>query len=198
VFEIMTVCTGNICRSPLAQQLLHQRLTDLPHAMTSGGTFDMRGAEMPDDAQRLAVMLGVPADDAAAHRSQLVDAERLRTPDLVIAMTREHRKAVVSTAPARLRSVFTAREFGRLAASLSDDEIASAADAGGADASARLRAAVQLVAGQRGMIPPPEAPEDDDVVDPYRLPWETYELMGRQLVPAVDQIARFVRIAVSG
>ncbi|MDJ1114506.1 low molecular weight phosphatase family protein [Microbacterium dauci] len=198
MFEIMTVCTGNICRSPLAQQLLHQRLADLPHAMTSGGTFDMRSAEMPDDAQRLAVMLGVPADEAASHRSQLVDAERLRTPDLVIAMTREHRKAVVSVAPARLRTTFTARELGRLAASLSDDEIASAADAGGTDASARLRAAVQLAAGQRGMIPPPEAPEDDDVVDPYRLPWETYELMGRQLVPAVDQIARFVRIAVSG
>jgi protein-tyrosine phosphatase len=37
---------------------------------------------------------------------------------------------------------------------------------------------------------------DDDVIDPYRRSWKTYELTASQLVPAVDEVVRVLRIAL--
>ena len=196
MFEIITVCTGNICRSPLAEQLLRTRLAGLPGSVNSGGTYDMRASEMPAEAQRLAAQHGVPAELSTEHRSQLLNSRMLTTPDLILAMAREHRRAIVELAPARLRSTFTVREFARLAKDTPDAEIIAAADAAGQDPSARLRAAVASVAAHRGVSLPPADPADDDVVDPYRRSWNTYELSASQLVPAVDEVVRVVRLAV--
>ena len=196
MFEIITVCTGNICRSPLAEQLLRTRLAGLPGSVNSGGTYDMGGAEMPAEAQRLAAEHGVPADLSTEHRSQLLNARMLAAPDLILAMAREHRRAIVELAPARLRSTFTLREFARLAADTPDAEIITAADSAGEDPSARLRAAVASVAAHRGVSLPPADPADDDVIDPYRRSWNTYQLSGSQLVPAIDEVVRVVRLAV--
>lgn len=197
MFEIITVCTGNICRSPLAQQLLSARLADLPGRVTSAGTYGLDGVEMPADAQRLAVQYGVTEEAAAAHRSRPLTGSVLAGPDLILGMAREHRRAVVEIAPARLRSAFTLREFARLAADASDADILAAAAAHD-DPSARLRAGVTAVAAQRGMSLPPASADDDDIIDPYRRSWKTYELSGQQLAPAIDQVVRVVRLAVAG
>lgn len=195
MFEIMTVCTGNICRSPLAEQLLRTRLADLPGRVTSAGTYGLDTAPMTSQAQQLAWQYGVPAEMADAHRSRRLTPAQLATPDLILAMAREHRRGVVELAPTRLRAAFTVREFARLAVDTTDAEI-QAAVAGHADASARLRAAVAVVASHRGMTLPPESPGDDDVVDPYKQSAAVYEQSGHQLVPAIDQVVRVVRLAV--
>ncbi|MFT3888344.1 MAG: hypothetical protein QM713_09325 [Arachnia sp.] len=196
MFEILTVCTGNICRSPLAELLLRERLAGLPGRVHSAGTYDLGSAPMSSDAQRLAVGLGVPSAAAAAHRSSPLMESTLSSPDLVLVMTREHRRHVLELAPARMRSVFTVREFERLAAPLSDDEVVSWADDAGSDPSARVRAAASLVASNRGMVPA-SRPEDEDVIDPYRRSWDTYQLSASQLLPGIEAVARVVRLAVA-
>lgn len=197
MFEIITVCTGNICRSPLAEQLLRQRLADLPGTVRSAGTYGLDDVAMPAEAQKLAIQYGVAPDVAAAHRARPLTAAVLGSPDLILAMAREHRRSIVEIAPARLRSAFTLREFARLAADATDADILAAAGAH-ADPSARLRAGVAAVAARRGMTAPPASPDDDDIVDPYRRSWATYERAGEQLVPAIDQVERVVRLSVSG
>lgn len=197
VFEILTVCTGNICRSPLAQTLLQSRLADLHPIITSAGTQGLDAAPMTDEARRLASELGVADELSAAHRSRYLTELDLASPDIILAMSREHRRRVVELAPHRLRSTFTAREFARLANDTSDADIVQAADAAGTAPSARLRAAVATVAGMRGASAPPADPAEDDVVDPYRRSWETYQRSAAQLVPAIDEVARVVRLAVT-
>jgi len=152
---------------------------------------------MTPEALRLALALGVPHDVADAHRSRYLTGAELRSPDLILAMSREHRRKIVELAPTRLRSAFTVREFARLAAGTTDAAIAAAAVTGGADGSARARAAVGAVAAQRGMSAPPADPVEDDVIDPYRRSWETYQLSASQLVPAVDQVVRVMSIAMT-
>ncbi|PMC06587.1 low molecular weight phosphatase family protein [Microbacterium sp. UMB0228] len=196
MFEITTICTGNICRSPLAEQLLRAGLADLPGTITSAGTRSLAGAGMPEEAIALATRYGVAHDVATAHRSRQLTASLLETPDLILAMSREHRRSVVELAPARLRAAFTLREFARLAADASDTELREAASHH-ADPSSKLRAAVGVVAGRRGMAPPPLSAEDDDIVDPYRRSLATYERSAGQLVPAVSQVVRVVRLAVA-
>ena len=197
LIEILTVCTGNICRSPLAALVLQTRLADLGAKATSAGTRGLSSARMTPGAQALAVALGVDGADAAAHRSRYLIELHLLTPDLILAMTRGHRRAVVELAPSRLRAAFTVREFARLAASLSDDEIAEAAAEAGPDAAARVRAAAVLVSSRRGIAPPPDDPGDDDVIDPYGRPWKVYQQSAAQLAPALAEVIRVVRAATA-
>lgn len=197
MFEILTVCTGNICRSPLAELLLRERLADLPGQIRSAGTHGLDHAAMTAEAQRLATRNGVAPEAAAAHRSRPLDESMLGSPDLILVMARGHRRHVLELAPTRMRSTFTIREFARLAVGATDAEILAAADQAGSEASARLRAAAARVAARRGIATPPATPQSDDVVDPYRRSWQTYKLSAGQLVPAVDQVVRVVRLACS-
>ena len=153
---------------------------------------------MTDEAQQLAAQLGVDADMSAAHSATPLTEKALRSENLVLVlgMAREHRRRIVEFAPSKLKSTFTVREFARLAADTPDADIVASADAAGTDAAARLRAAVSTVAAHRGMSMPPADPADDDVIDPYRRSWKTYELSGSQLAPAIDQVVRVIRLAV--
>lgn len=193
----MTICTGNICRSPLAEQLLRTRLADLDVRVHSAGTRGLASAPMTPEAIRLATDRGVTLQAAQQHRSRYLTEMHLSDPDLILTMTRDHRRAVAELAPSRLRSTFTVREFARLAASLLDSDIEAAAEGAGRDAGARLRAASALIAGQRGLAPSPLDAADDDVIDPYQRSWKTYELSASQLDPAIDQVVRVARLSAA-
>jgi protein-tyrosine phosphatase len=193
VFEVLTVCTGNICRSPLAAEILRARLAPLDAVVTSAGTSGIRDAPMTSEAQLIAVQYGVTADAAASHRSRYLLENHLASPDLILTMTRDQRRHVAELAPARLRSTFTAREFARLAAEVSDDDLRAAVESA-PDASRRVRAAAALVASRRGHGLA-RAGSDDDVIDPFRRSWDTYERSAAQLVPALDEVVRVLRIA---
>lgn len=195
MFEILTVCTGNICRSPLAAALLRTRLAPLDVNVASAGTRGLRESPMTEETFALATSLGVSTDDIAAHRSRFLLESYLVSPDIIFAMTREHRRDVVELAPSRMRSTFTIREFARLADSLTDHQLRSAADAGGTDPSSRVRALSAAVASQRGLVLPPADPTDDDVIDPYGRSWQTYELSASQIEPAVNSTVRALKLA---
>lgn len=210
MFEVLTVCTGNICRSPLAEQLLRLHLngtgtsngtgtgTGTNASISSAGTRGLRSAPMTPEALALADQLGVPASDSTAHRSRFLTEQLLVSPDLIITMTRDHRRQVAELAPARMRSTFTAREFARLAADVTDDEIRDAAAKAPAQTpGARVRAAATLIASRRGMVVPSDKPEDDDVIDPYGRSWQTYELSAAQLTPALDEVVRVLKAATT-
>ncbi|MDY7557708.1 hypothetical protein [Cryobacterium sp. 10C3] len=95
-FSILVVCTGNICRSPLAEQLLTTRLTNagIPVLVTSAGTYAMVGKGMPDEAAALSVRYG---GDPRAHVSRQLTARLVADADLVVTADREHRGEVVSS-----------------------------------------------------------------------------------------------------
>ncbi|MGA1827878.1 hypothetical protein [Microbacterium sp.] len=59
----------------------------------------------------------------------------------------------------------------------------------------RVRAAATLIASRRGMVLPPDKPEDDDVIDPFGRSWQTYELSAAQLTPALDEVVRVLTAA---
>lgn len=192
---ILTVCTGNICRSPMAEVLLRARLEPLGVRVHSAGTYALVGHSMTEQAQELAVRSGASPDAAAGHAARYLVEPLLTESDLVLTMAREHRSHVVQMMPSRLRQTFTAREFARLAATVTDDDVRAAADAAGTDPRVRLGAALRLLGDQRGLTL--AAAEDDDVIDPYRRSQTTYETSAAQLIPAIDQVERVVRAALA-
>ncbi|MGW9113393.1 arsenate reductase/protein-tyrosine-phosphatase family protein [Microbacterium sp. NPDC055683] len=194
MLRILTVCTGNICRSPLAEVLLRTRLSDIRLQVESVGVRAMTGRPMTAETVRLAEGLGVADEIVAGHRARQISEPVVKDADLVLAMSREHRSSIVEAVPSALRSTFTLREFARLAREASDAELLEAMGETRGSRQ-RVKRAAAFIAGLRGEVGPPRNPFDDDIPDPYGRGWDAYEKSASVLVPAVEEAARVIRMA---
>ncbi|WP_417505976.1 low molecular weight phosphatase family protein [Microbacterium sp.] len=192
---ILTVCTGNICRSPLAEVMLRAHLEPLGVRVHSAGTHALVGHGMPEPALELAAQAGVDPATASAHLARYLVEPLLEDADLVLTMAREHRSHVVKMMPNRLRRTFTVREFARLASTVSTDDARAAADAAGSSSHERFPAVLRAVNDQRGVTA--SSGDDDDVIDPYRRSRETYARSAAELTPALVEVERIVRAALT-
>lgn len=185
--RILTVCTGNICRSPFLERALQAELDRSWGAgeveVTSGGTGALAGHPMEEQARVLLEAQGYAADGFLARdltTAMVADA------DLVLTATRAHRGKVMALHPRALRYTFTFREFAHLVSGLTDDELRGAGDD---DARAHLARVVALAAGQRG-VEAPLVDADADVVDPYRRAAHVFEEMTRQVMGSLPAVVR--------
>lgn len=89
-FRILFVCTGNTCRSPIAEVLAREMIRARGWSgveVSSAGVFAQAGAPASEGAREAAARAGM---DLSAHRSRQVDAQLLGECDLVLTMTRGH------------------------------------------------------------------------------------------------------------
>lgn len=109
--EILFVCTGNICRSPMAEALLADRLRrlDLPALVRSAGMLG-DGVPVPLEALLAAEWVGV---DTSGHRSRRLLADDLLEADLILALAREHLRQAVLLVPEVWPRTFTLKEIVR-------------------------------------------------------------------------------------
>jgi protein-tyrosine phosphatase len=91
--RVAMICTGNICRSPMAEVVLRQFVTTDPLLrgrvdVTSAGTANWHvGSPMDDRARRALVRAGFDDEGTLA---AFADRAYLNAQDIVIGMTREH------------------------------------------------------------------------------------------------------------
>ena len=189
--RILTVCTGNICRSPFLERALQHELDQSwgPGAVevASGGTGALAGQPMEGQAQTLLAARGYSADGFVA---QHLTADLIARSDLVLTATRAHRGKVASLHPRALRYVFAFREFADLLYGVPDDEL----HVPGEQARDHVGRVVALAAAQRGLRPPLDD-VDADIVDPYRRAPEVFDTMSRQILDALPGVVRALRSA---
>lgn len=91
-YRIVTVCTGNICRSPMAEYLIARALQEegLDDAVevTSGGTTSWEEGEPIDP--RAGALLRARGIDPSSHRAKQVGPRQLQQADLVLALDHDH------------------------------------------------------------------------------------------------------------
>lgn len=190
-FTVLLVCTGNICRSALAERLgralLQERLGADAAAirLVSAGTQAVVGSAMhPDSAL---VLQGFGAEPGDFRAQQLRD-DLIADADLTLTMTRGHRRDVLARAPRALARTFTLREAVDLLGAV--EELAPAAGT----ATERCSALVRALAGARSRR---VAGSDDDVPDPIGRPLESHaeagDLIAAALLPLLDRLARLVQ-----
>lgn len=109
--NVMTVCIGNICRSPVAEGLLAQALPQCK--VWSSGLHAVVGAPAEPTAQALALEAGI---DISAHRAQQVQAWMCTQADLVLVMEASHLRELAQRFPLARGKIRLLGEFGLVSA----------------------------------------------------------------------------------
>jgi protein-tyrosine phosphatase len=89
VKRILFVCTANICRSPMAQEIFNALAEDggLPFRAESAGTAAPEGRPMAENSLAALEEVGIYPE---AHRARRVSHTMIREAELVLAMTPQH------------------------------------------------------------------------------------------------------------
>ncbi len=106
---VLVVCTGNSCRSVMAEYALRHKMRDRKDIdVLSAGTSVFVTAMASSGALQILTRRGI---DARRHRSQPVSAILLRKSDLILAMTRRHRDVIIQMAPDVANRTYVLNEF---------------------------------------------------------------------------------------
>jgi protein-tyrosine phosphatase len=188
-FRVLHVCTGNICRSPMAERLMLAELAARfgPQAgeveVHGAGTYG--GHEGHPMNPPAAAVLGELGVDASGFTATWLREPAVAQADLVLTATADHRSQVLALDPRALRRTFTLRELARLAAYVEPEELPPGGPA------TRLAALVTTAGGLRG-VHPAHPRTVDDIGDPYGGPMEEFRETAAQIQQAIRQILRSV------
>jgi RpiB/LacA/LacB family sugar-phosphate isomerase len=106
---ILFVCTGNVCRSPMAEALMRQQLKGRNDIrVISAGLGALDGQSATDAAVRAMSEIGV---DISGFSSQSLNSRLVEEANYIFTMTRQQQDAIQTFYPATAEKVFTVREF---------------------------------------------------------------------------------------
>src|SRR6266567_1693895 len=106
---ILFVCTGNICRSPMAEGLFRQAVKGRnDFRVLSAGVGAVEGAPPSEYAVRALRELGI---DISTQRSRMLTSEVVQKADYIFGMTHSHVDAVTLLYPQAAEKTFLLREF---------------------------------------------------------------------------------------
>jgi len=118
--KVLFVCTGNTCRSPMAEYIARKMIGERKLngvEVSSAGLWALTGEPASGQAARVLEEMGL---DAAGHRAALLSRADVEGADLILTMTGVHRAAVVEAFPGAAHKVFTLAEFAGEAGDVPD------------------------------------------------------------------------------
>lgn len=111
--HFLFVCTGNTCRSPMAESLFRRLAEEsgLDVEVRSAGVSALNGQSM---AQHSAAVLQGRGIDAGAFASREVTASLIEWADLILTMTAHHKRHLLEMYPQAVDRAYTLKEYALL------------------------------------------------------------------------------------
>lgn len=109
--NILIVCTGNICRSSMAEGMLKKFLIEnnlIDFNVISAGTNVYYSEPATKEAIIAASEIGV---DIKNHKSQPITEEIIKNSDLILTMTENHKDKIFRMFPEAKNKTFTLKEY---------------------------------------------------------------------------------------
>lgn len=186
--SILTVCTGNICRSPLAEYFLRDALDCEHFEIASAGTHAVVGGVVPGQQINIAAKYGL--ETINEHRGRQISEKDIHEADLILTASLRHRRYVVRTVPAAANKSFTMREYAYLVSHVQESDLAELFSGQKQNLVLAVVAAHQL----RGTVTRLSRESAYDVVDPYGENRRTYRKSADQLIEANVAIVQFLEL----
>ena len=105
---LLFVCTGNTCRSPMAEQIFNEQARGLSAHAISAGLDAKPGSPINPQAPVALTQLGYSPKE---HRSTLVSTEAVEEADVVLTFTQDQKNELGERFPAATGKLFTISEY---------------------------------------------------------------------------------------
>lgn len=106
--NILFVCTGNTCRSPMAEVLFKKMLKGNETVISSAGTAAFNGSPATDEARGVMKKRGL---DLSGHKARRVNEEIVKESSIVFVMTQRHYDELVNKFPEHKDKIFILKQY---------------------------------------------------------------------------------------
>ncbi|NNN22153.1 MAG: hypothetical protein HKL80_09165 [Acidimicrobiales bacterium] len=177
--KVLTVCTGNICRSPMAEAFLQTKFDSRgidAEVSSAGLLFSGRKA-----AKETIEIMSTKGFDLSGHRSRILDEVDLYDLDLIVGMTKEHVREIVVMSPALWPVTFTLKGL-----------VASARNIGPRNSGEPLLDWLNVIGETRTKADLLGADLSEDIVDPYDLGPDTFLQVADEIDELTSQAVKYI------